>query len=228
MGSGCSSHPEANITGKVISCGLHGASKTFPYGVCGEWMPKGATPGRQFLQGHSDAVKAMLPDVGLVVEYAQLKNAIVERCGGKEITGWDSDAIVQLIHDEYHEIFKAKGVEIFYCMKLQIEGRYHEHFHWLELKNIGKADPYYVPREVYRGAEAIPTEMGLGRRLRGGTRDPRPVENVPDPVTLEKLAAGYDVTQPAGRPRTPQRLRTPDLPGYAGGHVRPKTPTYPQ
>lgn len=94
-------------------------------------------------------VEKMLEKHGLMEEYKQMVDHVVEAGVGRKFKSWKTDKLKELM-EVYRPMFAAKGVDIFVCHKEEWvshgqHGGHMEHFRWIEF--VDRAEqPSYMPQ----------------------------------------------------------------------------------
>lgn len=112
-----------------------------PPGVVGEQIKGGMYPGEKFLKFTPRGLQILNEKKGTTQLYFEFSNAVVEEGGGKNMTGWESKKIHQVV-SRFQPQFNEKGVAIaYYMVRWWVshgpQGGHHEHRHWMTYTDIG-------------------------------------------------------------------------------------------
>lgn len=136
----------SNWSGQVIKTVYH--KLKFPNGVVVEELKSWG--GREKLKEKIPIhVEMMINKHGLMPEYEQMVDHVVEAGVGNKIKSWKIEKLKDLIQ-VYKPMFAEKGVDLFVCHKQEWvshgqHGGHMEHFRWIEF--VDRAEqPTYVPQ----------------------------------------------------------------------------------
>jgi len=118
-----------------------------PPGVIGEQMPGGPRPGAKLLGFTPRLLQELNAAKGTTALYQEFERAVVDECGGHNITGWQSKKIYEVV-TRYQPRFNEKGLSISYSMvKWYVhhgQSGHMEYRYWLSFANM-EAVPEGVP-----------------------------------------------------------------------------------
>ncbi|KAL7538169.1 hypothetical protein ACHAXR_008337 [Thalassiosira sp. AJA248-18] len=145
-GSYVPQHDVANRSGQIVKTAY--TKLKFPNGVAVEELKQWG--GRRKLKEKVPIhVETMLKEHGLMKEYDQMVDHVIEAGAGSKFGSWKIDKLKPIM-DEYKPIFRAKGIDIFISHKQEYisHGQYGghvEHYRWIEFVDRD-VQPSYQPQ----------------------------------------------------------------------------------
>ena len=135
-----------NFSGQIIRTCY--TKLEFPNGVAVEELKQ--WKGRKKLKEKIPIyVEKMLEKNGLLAEYNQMIDHVIESGCGANSKMWNIDKL-KAIMDEYKPIFGKKGIDVFVCHKQEYishgqSGGHYEYFRWIEFVDRS-VQPSYKPQ----------------------------------------------------------------------------------
>lgn len=150
MGIGASK--EEKLDGTAVTGYWH-KKVVMPKGIVAEQMRGGPYPGKRFLSFTPRLLQEMNAKKGSTGLYLELEQAINDRCGGTEMSGWDSKKIYEVV-SQFQSRFSEKGMSVNYSMvKWWVShgqyGGHMEYRYWLEFADLEIATGEVVPLARY-------------------------------------------------------------------------------
>jgi len=136
MGMGASK--EETLDGTAVT-GMWHKRVEMPPGIIGEQMPRGPKPGSKFLGFTPRLLQELNAAKGTTGLYFEFEKAVVDECGGHNITGWQSKKIHEVVH-RFQPRFNEKGIHVAYSMVRWYvhhgQGGHMEYRYWLSFANM--------------------------------------------------------------------------------------------
>lgn len=140
MGGGASK--EEKLDGTAIT-GKYGKRIEMPPGTVGEQMKGGMYPGEKFLKFTPRNLQLLNEKKGTTALYLEMSKVIVEDGGGKNMTGWESKKIHEIIA-RFQAQFNEKGIAVTYnkvrwWVSHGDKGGHHEYRYWMTFSDMDPA-----------------------------------------------------------------------------------------